>query len=83
MKREDVYILIDGERQYQDINRSNGIPLSDADTSISSWILYMEEHLNRAKKAIYDLDETNALEQIRKATALGVACMEYNETPAR
>jgi len=43
----------------------------------------MEEHLNRAKKAIYDLDETNALEQIRKATALGVACMEYNETPAR
>lgn len=83
MKREDVYKLIDGERYYQDNKWAEGRPMSDAETPVAAWILYIETHLNLAKREIYFLKEKAALEHIRKLTALGVACMEYNDTPSR
>ena len=89
MKREDVYKLIDVERNYQD-SRWDGIILSetaaiesDKDKSVAEWIIYMEQLLNQAKAGVYSLDKDGALEFIRKTTAVGVACMEYNETPSR
>ena len=81
MKREDVYKLIDGERDYQDAKPPR--PEVDAVTPVSSWLIYIQEHTFRANLAIYNLNEQEALEHIRKITALGVACMEYNDTPAR
>ena len=83
MKREDVYKLIDGEREYQNTRWEEGRPMIDAETPVAAWILYMETHLNLAKKEIYFLKKDVALEQIRKVTALGVACMENNDTKAR
>ena len=86
MKREDVYKLIDGERAYQLLrheNKNAEFPHRDEDHSVADWIVYMEYHLENAKKWVYHLDMEGALCEIRKATALGVACMEYNETEPR
>ena len=86
MKREDVYKLIDGEREYQ-LNRSEIMnaekPNRDEDHHVADWIIYMEAHLEDAKKALYSFNTALALSHIRKATALGVACMENNETEER
>ena len=82
MERKNVYELVSGERAYQD----GKFPLGKnprATRPISNWILYIENQLALAKQAIYDCQSTTALEHIRKATALGVACMELHETSAR
>jgi len=84
MSREEVYKLIDGERDYQDSKWvSKERPYPDAETSVAAWLIYIEFHLALAKSDIYLLAEGKALEQIRKITALGVACMENNETSPR
>jgi len=38
----------------------------------------MQKKLDDAKESIYELDEEDAITQIIKVTALGVACLEYN-----
>lgn len=86
MKREEVYKLIDGEREYQ-LQRheivSAKFPHRDEDHHVADWIIYMEAQLQEAKVGVYAFAMTKALSHIRKATALGVACMEYNDTPPR
>ena len=81
MKRQYVYQLIDGERNYQNTRWND--KTNDEDKSIAEFIIYMEHTLNKAKNAIYELDEESALDHIRKTTALGVAIMEHNYTKAR
>lgn len=83
MKRKEVYNLIEEERRYQDTKWAEGRPLSDAETPVAAWIIYMERHIAQARAGIYFLNEISALEEIRKVTALGVACMEHNDTPPR
>ncbi len=80
MDRNKVYEIIDNEREYQ--NCIHNIK-TDRFHSVSDWIMFMEFHLNKAKQQIYNLDQEKAKEEIRKVTALGVACMEYNETKSR
>lgn len=83
MEREDVYKLIDGERDYQDSKWPEPRPMDDNITPVAAWILYMEHHIQQAKFQIYILDESAALEHIRKIAGLGVACMEHNTTKPR
>jgi len=84
MTRFEVYKLIDGERAYQlERHRNHNRPHRDEDHSVADWIIYIECHIERAKLMIYHLETEAALEHVRKITALGVACMEYNETPPR
>jgi len=80
MKREDVYKLFDGERDYQDVKWSNK---DNADISVAEWINYMEYQLNKAKYYVYHLDKIGALEEIRKVGSLAVVCLENNECPKR
>ena len=86
MTREEVYELIDGELKYArkwDDQRSEE-SLKDKDKPVESWILWMEQYLSLARQAATEsLDKTKALDNLRKVTALGVACMEYNDTPIR
>jgi len=86
MLRADVYLLIDGERKYQ-LQRHEIVtakfPHRDEDHHVADWIIYIEKQLAEAKDGVYAFDMNKALGHIRKATALGVACMEYNETPPR
>lgn len=81
MKREDVYKLIDGEREYQ--NSKPPRPKYDEDTSVGEWLIYIRHHLSKATESVYKLNERSALECVRKIAALAVACMENNETPYR
>jgi len=86
MDRNEVYKLIDGEREYQ-LQRHDIVnavaPHRDVDHHVADWVIYMEAQLQDAKTGVYSFDMAKALSHIRKATALGVACMEYNETPKR
>jgi len=87
MKREDVYKLIDEERDYQDrkwaAQKGHPHPKSDFDLAIADWLIYIERVLSKAKDRIYYLKEAEALDEVRKIAAVCVACMENNETPPR
>ena len=86
MEKKRVYQILDGELLYQedkwtDANIEHGIP--DDEKPVSEWINFMEYHMNKAKEAIYHLDTTEALAQVRKVTALGVRTMMTNGCPER
>lgn len=83
MMREDVYKLIDGERAYQEAMPLHQDKMQQTNTPVAAWIIYMEKQLTGAKNSIYRMSEREALAFIRKCTAVGVACMEHNDTPAR
>ncbi len=82
MERNQVFALIDGEREYQ-----NSLPHhsheQDVSTPVAAWLIYMETHLAKAKDRIYYLKPDEALTEVRKVAALAVACMEHNETKPR
>lgn len=83
MKREDVYKLIDGEREYQNERWKNDIMPSGT----WEWIVYMEDYLTEAKHILSRQEAPEcypaAMAIIRKVTAMGVAAMEQIKTPAR
>ncbi len=84
--RETIFKKIDDERAYQDFKwsteqRPDQVP--DKDKSVAEWLNYIEYHLDIAKKNVYQLDKTAALDEIRKVTALAVACMEIHGCPER
>ena len=86
MERKDVYILIDGERKYQQSRHEQKVathPHRDEDHSIADWVIYIKQHLEDGEMWIYDLEKDLALQEIRKIAALCVACMEFNETKPR
>jgi len=82
MIREDVYKLIDGEREYQDTDPHN-VGHDDISRSVADWIIFIERQLSEAKGQVYVLDKEKALCHIRKIAALAVACMEHYDTPRR
>jgi hypothetical protein len=82
MKREEVFDLVDSEREYQNSLAHHSKEI-DESTSVAAWLMYMERLIADAKERVYQLDEEGALEHVRKATAVGVACMEHNDTKPR
>lgn len=88
MKREDVYKLIDGERDYQKKwdkqAEESGSDRRDVSEPVESWLLWMRRYLDLATaEASHNVDKTRALDNVRKIVSLGVACMEYNNTRSR
>jgi len=75
MDRKKVYRLIDNEREYQD-SKWRG----REEVSISTEILIMQEHLNKAKKnhVSFNFNRSLTLDQIRKIVAVGVRCLEVH-----
>lgn len=78
--RDQVYAVINGERDYQDMRKSrdSGAPSH----SVEEYLLYMEDYLQEARRVAsrtWGPDAKPAtLDIVRKVTALGVACMEDN-----
>jgi hypothetical protein len=72
--REEIYRIIDKERDYQDERWAD---FDDANNSHADWLIYIEVHLSKAKAALYnshDLEKySNAM---RAIAALAVACGE-------
>lgn len=86
MERNEVYKLIDGERDYQDEKwntRKTADNIPDEEKPVAEWINYIEFHIAKAKNNVYHLDTYNALAEIRKVTALGVRTMEIHGAPER
>lgn len=86
MDRQEVYKLIDGERDYQ--NERWGSEMEtyqqhDKEHSVAEWITFVRYHLRKAEEEIYLLQPRAALDQIRKIAGLTVACMENNDTISR
>lgn len=84
--RQEVYAVIDGERAYQDAGKGNARRHVNAPPNLSpgECLLCMEELLNEARAAWYTPDgATTMLPFIRKATAIGVQCMENHGAPPR
>jgi hypothetical protein len=76
--RQEVYKAIDTERDYQE-RRWDGHK-----HTITEWMVYMRDYLEEALHHVSrSSNELQALEGVRKATALGVACMEQLGAPER
>ncbi len=88
MKREDVYKIIDTERDYQNKRwKEDVMPSGTHIHTPEEWIVYMEDYLAEAKH-ILSRNEAPAcyepaMEIIRKVTAMGVAAMEQIKTNPR
>jgi len=87
LKREEVYTLIDGEREYQkqvwDDDRPEG-QTPDEDKGVAEWLLFIGFCLDDAKRAAYYPEsEYDCLAKVRKVAALCVACMEFHGAPSR
>ena len=85
MKREDVYKLIDGERDYQNERWKN---IKDEKWSPTDWCVFIRQYLEKAEVAMLgastiEIARNNQMANIRKIAALAVAAMEYNDTPDR
>jgi len=70
MDRKDIYDAFDKEREYQDNKWGKDI------CSFPQIAIDIEEHLNRLKKNIYNLDDENAKNEMRK---IGTLCIKYAE----
>ncbi len=70
MDRKSIYEAFDEERNYQDSNRGKEISV------FPQIAIDIEEHLNRLKKYLYNLDDENAKNEMRK---IGTLCVKYAE----
>ncbi len=84
--RKIVYRAIDGEREYQEGRavEAGTIPGNVRPHSVEEFVLYMDDYMTELKhqlSRIWTSDRSappEALDTLRKVTALGVACMEQN-----
>jgi hypothetical protein len=76
--RKEVFAAIETERLYQ--IRKWGIRSHE----VSAYILFIEHHLQKARAIASTMrHERAALDELRKVTTLGVACMEEHGAPSR
>jgi hypothetical protein len=86
MKRDEVYRLIDGERDYQDKFYKHPVIIGEKEHSPEEWLMYMEDYIGEAKHLLSRGKgpvNVQAMSNIRKIAALAVAAMEEHDTPER
>jgi hypothetical protein len=88
MKRQEVYKLIDGERNYQDEKwNSDTTGTGGQHDDPMAWVGFMEDYLTEAKHILSrnskEVSYPIAMDIIRKVTAMGVAAMEQIPTEPR
>ena len=80
--RQEVYSLIDEERDYQDQKWNPQFTWTGGQHSVSEWILYIEDYVQEARNILArnpDPQATyKALDILRKIAAMSVAAMEQN-----
>lgn len=84
VNRNEVYEALDSERRYQNVRWPGHVHTNH---SLEEWIVYMEDYLAEAKHLLSRhasaVADPQALDIIRKITAMGVACMEFHGAPKR
>lgn len=87
LTREEVYRLIDGEREYQNERWSEDTTDSAGKHTPTEWLLYIDYYVQLAKASASTKPEQicrpEVMGIIRKIAAMGVAAMEQNGAPAR
>ena len=92
MTREDVYKLIDSEREYQNTlhekSKQNPEKTFGGDQlPLTGEMILLRGYLRRAEEAYIatfgDPGEKPTMDVIRKLAGICVRCMENNDTPAR
>ena len=87
MNRNDVYKLIDGERDYQEERWNSKVTDTGHNHSPEDWVMYMYDYIQEAmhllSREASPVSRPKAMEIVRKVTAFGVAAMEQHETKAR
>jgi len=82
MKREEIYKIIDGEREYQEIRWVNE-PIH----SPTEYLVFIEEYIKIGKTlATFEDDavmKPKIMDVMRKIISLGVACAESHGLPER
>lgn len=82
MKRQDVYKLIDGERDYQD-----HLPSQRTDHrqhTVGEYLVMLHYYLEEADAAwTMNAGDSEALDVIRKIAGIAVHCMEDHGAPPR
>jgi hypothetical protein len=87
MERQEVYKVIDGEREYQDtrwkVDVANGRELH----SPVEFLAFIQDYVNQGFHEVCrnqdPLSQELVLITMRKITALGVACLEQHGAPER
>lgn len=80
MTRQEVFTVIDKERNYQDTKWQGHRH------SPTEYLVYMQHHLNKALAEVCGVmadGNTPALAKIRNVAAIAVACMEEHGAPER
>ena len=76
LKRQDVYKLLDGERDYQDnlpSNRTDG-----REKTVGDWLTLLDRYVRKAQDSYADTSgDDAALNEIRKVGGLVVHCLEH------
>ncbi len=87
MKREDVYKLIDGERNYQNSRWNEQTTISKNIHSPEEWFMYIEDYVNEAKhilsREVRQEADPKSMAIMRKVAAMAVCAMEEIETKPR
>jgi len=82
MKREEVYKVIDTERDYQDKkwgNTLSGGRPGNGERTVDEFILYISGYSDKTKAFAAEFADTEKkLDMIRKVAGLCVACMEQH-----
>lgn len=82
--RQEVFEVIEGERDYQDAVWG---PHHDREHSITEFLVYMRDYVEQAlhdcTRLADEIADPKALDAVRKVAALGVACMEVHGAPKR
>jgi hypothetical protein len=82
MKREDVYKLIDGEREYQE-----SLPPARTDGkehSVGEYLVMLKVYTDKALEAwTSGAGDTAALDVVRKCAGIAIHCIEDHGAPER
>lgn len=81
MKREDIYKILDTERDFQDQAWDGE---EHRTHEVGTFIVYIEHYLNQARTRVStDINTNGALNELRKVAALAIACFEAHGVPNR
>ncbi len=84
MKRQDVYQVIDGERDYQDSLTVQNDWAHQGHPSVAEELVMMEEYLQKARTEwVQNKGDGKCLDMMRKVVGIGVRCFESHRVPER
>ena len=88
--QEEVFKGLQSERRYQTCRWGRRQNVGEADFFVEDWhsvgdyLVFIRQHLRDAEEALTTTpSDLAALDEIRKLTALGIACLEQHGCPIR